>query len=85
MTEAEIPLQRITIEYQDIGRERWSGKITYSRTIERTPDDIAELACTEASKHLYSNAIDATYNPETNQGRIFVGGTRQVGRFKVAE
>ncbi len=71
---------KIIIRYEDVGRNKFSGAVTYEVVESYGTGDIAELAYHEARKHLTSIDVDATYGRDKNEGMICAGG-RSVGRF----
>ena len=70
------------IEFKEVGRGKYSGKRLLHPEIS-TPDEIAYAAYQEARRHVASHEVDASYDPESNVGLIFVGGFRCVGKFSV--
>lgn len=70
------------IQFKDLGRDKYSGSINISNGL--SGQEISEIACEVASKHLLSREIEAEYDIEKNTGVITVGGWRPVGSFCIA-
>ncbi len=76
-------MKTIKIEYSNVGREKFSGIISYpydGRKLDA--DNIAALAYIEVMKHLSSFSAETIYNIKTNEG-IVTAGFHTVGSFKI--
>lgn len=64
---------RGTIEFSNLGRAK----------VSKTVEIYGDADMWDAVKpHLMSNDIDWTFDTEKNEGKIYVGGFREVGQFK---
>jgi len=76
--------ETITIEFDKVGREEWSDRVTFKlpKDYKPTADDIAALAYREARNHLSSMSVLCVYHMDKNEGNIYAG-FHHVGSFKV--
>jgi len=69
------------LQFRDVGRGKYSGKILLPKT-KLNPDEIADLACKEARKHLTSHDVETYFDAQSNEGVIFAG-LRKIGTFYI--
>ncbi len=70
------------IEFQELGREKWSGSIPIKDG--SSPDEVAEAAYRASLKHILSRFPDVDYDAEKNEG-VVSAGYRVIGRFRVLQ
>jgi len=71
------------LQFSHLGRNNFCGEKLLHPEI-ATPDEIAEVAFSEARKHLMSRDINCVFDAEKNEGTVFAG-FRGVGKFSVVE
>ena len=77
-------MSEVKIRFINVGREKFSDIVTFKVPKHFSANDIATLAYKEVRKHLISSGIEAIYDSEKNEGKIFAG-FHKVGEFKVVK